>query len=114
MADYTLTPVGEDKGYSLSPVVAEGETPVAPPQPFLDRSARGEALNRVIAPYVAAAKGAVEGFGSEPLGLSPEHVQQLRDVGVYADPIQHQSGLQDGAQHPRAGQFDAFSDEKGR
>ena len=56
-----------------------------PPQSFMDRVARGDALNRAVAPFVAAAKGAAEGFGSEPIGLSDEHFRQLQDMGVFRD-----------------------------
>jgi hypothetical protein len=67
--------------------------PEQPPQPFLDRIARGDALSRAIAPFTAAIKGFGENFGSEPLGLSEEHVQQLREAGVYADPATGRGGV---------------------
>lgn len=62
------------------------------PQPFLDRFVRGDALNRALAPYMAAIKGFGEQFGSEPLGLSDDHVQQLRDAGVFRDPVTGRGG----------------------
>ena len=63
-----------------------------PPQPFLDRFMRGDALKRAVAPFIAAGKGAAEGFGSEPLGLSDEHVHQLMDAGIFRDPATGRGG----------------------
>ncbi len=62
------------------------------PQPFWDRLSYGKALDHVIAPFVSAAKGAAEGFGPEPLGMSPEHVRQLQEAGIYRDPATGRGG----------------------
>ena len=92
--DWGATPVeeGGPQSWGAAPVLASGDDAGAPPQPFLDRIARGDALQRAIAPLTAALKGFGEGFGSEPLGLSDEHVQQLRDAGVFADPATGRGG----------------------
>ena len=57
-----------------------------PPRPFLERLAYGRALDRVLAPYVAAAKGAAEAFGGGPGGFSPETVRTLQDLGFTGIP----------------------------
>ena len=87
--DWGAQPVDEGGPEAWGARLAE---PEQPPKPFLDRLARGDALSRAIAPYAAAIKGFGENFGSEPLGLSEEHVQQLRDAGVYADPATGRGG----------------------
>src|SRR5216684_2862554 len=67
--------------FALGPAEAFG--PSQAPNAFLERVRRGEALKRILDKAVG---GAVEGFGSEPGGLSPEHVRQLRDLGIFHDP----------------------------
>lgn len=80
--------------WGAQPIEQLVETPVPAetPHPFINRIIRGDALMRAIAPFTAAAKGAAEGFGSEPLGLSDEHIQQLRDIGIFRDPITGRGG----------------------
>ena len=94
MADYKLTPAeDEPKGqdYALTPADDEQEQP-EPPQAFTDRLIRGDALHRALAPLTSAAKGAAEGFGNEPLGLSEEHIHELQRLGIYPDPTTGRGG----------------------
>ncbi len=55
------------------------------PQPFLDRVARGSAIQRIME---KAAAGAKEGLGDQPVtGLSDESIQQGINLGIFHDPI---------------------------
>jgi hypothetical protein len=65
-----------------APLYETPETQI--PQAFIDRLADGDrfrrALEKTIAPLRKAGGGFAEGFGSERLGLSEEHTQQLRQL----------------------------------
>ena len=90
--DWGAEPVEADQASgptAWGAVPAEAE---APPQPFLDRLAYGRALDRVLAPFIAASKGAAAGFGPEPLGFSGDHVRQLQEAGIYRDPVTGRGG----------------------
>src|SRR6516165_3341136 len=54
------------------------------PKAFIDRVTSGEmlkrALQRTAAPFIKAGGGFAEGFGGERLGLSEEHIHQLREL----------------------------------
>jgi hypothetical protein len=68
------------------------DQPEGIPSAFLDRVASGQALQRAFGSQKSFAKGFAEGFGDEPLGWSPEHVQQFREAGIYRDPATGRSG----------------------
>lgn len=82
------------EGYAVDPSPPSEGIPPA----FLDRVATGSALqktlnqNGIIGGIKAFGGGFAEGFGGEPIGWSPEHVQQFRDLGIYRDPATGRGG----------------------
>lgn len=77
--------------------VAESWSPVQTnngeiPQAFYDRVSRGLALSNAMTSLGKGVEGFKQGFGSDPLGWSPEHVQRFRDLGIYRDPASGRAG----------------------
>lgn len=82
MADYELVDAPEP-AFDLVDA-PEPKQPEVPPA-FLERLQRGNALGRVLS---SVAEGAVEGFGSGPLGFEHDSkaTQFLQEVGVFSGP----------------------------
>jgi hypothetical protein len=77
---------------ALSPAEAFGRDPGDVPAAFYERVRRGAAVERTMK---RVATGFAEGWGPEPLGISPEHMRELIDAGIFTDPITGKPGSLD-------------------
>src|SRR5262249_18115376 len=76
--DFSALDVARANPFATGP--AESFEPSDVPQAWLDRVRQGAATKRILD---RAMSSAGEGFGNEPLGLSDEHLQQARDLGIF-------------------------------